>query len=359
MDDRMNDMLWLFYVKNMWHKKMRKLLEYFHTPKEIYTASEKQLFASGLKDADVEEIVKTRNQFDFDKERKKLEESQILFVTEEHRDYPEKLKLLPDRPPAIFLKGKRKEALHTPAAAVIGARVCSHYGRSMAEKFAAELAEQGITIVSGLARGVDAAAHRGAIAGGGITCAVLGCGVDICYPPEHLPLYEQIVENGVILSEYPPGTKPNAWQFPQRNRLISGLSDCIVITEAREKSGSLITAKHALEQGVDVCAVPGRADDALSLGCNRLIKEGAYPATEVSDILSCMGINYKKIEKNKIFLEKKNEVVYSVLGLYPQSMEEIRTKTGIRPDELYGILLQLQLMGLAEEPVKNYYIRKE
>ena len=206
---------------------------------------------------------------------------------------------------------------------------------------------------------MDSVAHQGAVDAGGRTYAILGCGVDICYPPENKYLYDRIIEQGAVLSEYPPGTRPNAWQFPERNRLISGMADCVVITEARQKSGSLITVKHALEQGVDVCAVPGRINDVLSNGCNRLIQEGAFPATSTLDILFNMGINVKKNEKTKIFLEKQNEVLYSVLDLQPQTPDEIMQKTGMNRGTVYEGLLWLLMHGLAEEPVKNYYIRKE
>lgn len=353
-------MLWLFLIKNMWHKKIELLLEYFQTPENIFKAGEKILAGSGcIKQKDMGEITESRKNFDIEKERKKLEKEKIDFVTDKGKWYPEKLRGLSDRPRALFVKGNGLRELRSPAAAVIGARVCSTYGLYTAEKFARELSEQGVNIISGMARGVDSAAHRGAIEGGGRTYAVLGCGVDVCYPPENRRLYDKIQEQGALLSEYPPGTRPNAWQFPERNRLISGLSDCVVITEAKEKSGSLITARHALEQGVDVCAVPGRINDPLSMGCNRLIREGAAPATEVSDILFSMGINYKNIEKTKIILEKKNELVYSVLDLHPQSIDDILGKTGLESGEIYKILLQLQFAGLVKEPVKNYYVRKE
>ena len=226
-----------------------------------------------------------------------LEQKGIRFLTDRSEEFPKKLLDIPDRPYALFIKGCIHSDGTEKRVAVIGARVCSAYGRYAAGKFAGELAEYGIATVSGMARGVDSAAHQGTVDAGGRTYAILGCGVDICYPPENKYLYDRIIEQGAVLSEYPPGTRPNAWQFPERNRLISGMADCVVITEARQKSGSLITVKHALEQGVDVCAVPGRINDVLSGGCNRLIQEGAFPATSTLDILFSMGINMKKNEK--------------------------------------------------------------
>lgn len=353
-------MLWLVGVKNMWQKKIVALLEYFHTPENIYKASERILEKSNcIKSKDVAEIMESRKNFNLQKERRRLEDLNIYFVTEKNKLYPKKLLNFSDRPWALFVKGRSLEALNGVSAAVIGARVCSQYGLYTAEKFAGELALHGVNIISGMARGIDSAAHRGALSAGGATFAVLGCGVDVCYPPENRELYEEIQETGAVISEYPLGTQPLAWQFPQRNRIISGLSDCIVITEAKQGSGSLITAAYALEQGIDVCAVPGRINDPLSRGCNQLIREGAAPVLDISDILLVLNIKNKKLQKEQIFLEKKNEVVYSVLGFHLQSVDEIAKKTNLKSGELYNILLQLQLAGLAEEPVKNCYIRKK
>lgn len=353
-------MLWLYTTQNMWHKKIELLLNYFHTPENIYKASERTLAESGcIKSKDTAELIKSRKKFDIQEERSKLERQNIHFITEKNELYPEKLRNIQDKPGALFVKGRGISRLGSTSAAVIGARVCSQYGLFTAEKFSRDLALYGVNIISGMARGIDSAAHRGAMEGGGITFAVLGCGVDVCYPPENRELYEEIQKTGAVLSEYPPGVRPAAWQFPQRNRIISGLSDCVIITEARERSGSLITARHALDQGIDVFAVPGRINDPLSQGCNRLIREGALPVLDVTDLLTDLGINYKKLKKEKIFLEKKNEVVYSVLGLYLQSVDEILAKTNIESGEIYNILLQLQLAGLVQEPVKNYYMRKK
>ncbi len=353
-------MLWLFCVKNMWQKKIEALLTYFQTPENIYKASETILEKSNcIKAKDIAEIMESRKKFDIQKERKKLEDLNIQFITEKSELFPKRLLNISDRPRALFVRGQGIEFLNGPSAAIIGARVCSPYGIYTAQKFSRELACCQVNIISGLARGIDSAAHAGALEGEGRTYAVLGCGADICYPPENKELYDRIQKTGAVLSEYPPATKPAAWQFPQRNRIISGLSDCVVITEAKQESGSLITANHALEKGIDVCAVPGRINDPLSQGCNRLIREGAIPVLDTSDLLAVLGISYKNLEKKQIFLEKKNEVVYSILGFYLQSIDEIAQKTNLKSGELHYILLQLQLAGLVEEPVKNCYIRKK
>lgn len=358
--NREEAMVWLSTVENMWSKKIMMLLEYFGTPQEVFAAGYEELLKSGcLKEPDIEAVLRHKEDWNWVKIQESLKQKEIWVLTEDSEDYPERLKCLPERPRILYGKGQRErlKELSKPTVAVIGARVCSSYGKYVAEKFARDFAMQGVTVVSGMARGVDSAAHRGAMEGNGLTVAVLGCGVDVCYPNENQLLYEEIRKKGILLSEYPPGTKPLAWQFPQRNRIISGLSGGVMIVEAKEASGSLITARWALEQGLDVYAVPGRINDPLSVGCNRLIREGAMPVLEVADVLSALGLNKKNLEKEKIFLEKENEVVYSVLGLYPQSMDEILQKTHIESGELHNILLKLQLAGLVEEPAKNYYVR--
>lgn len=314
-------MLWLVMGKNMWHRKIALLMRKFGSPGRVWEASYEQLVQSGiLKEEDAGELCESRENFDPAAEWCKLEQKGIRFLTDRSEEFPKKLLDIPDRPYALFIKGCIHSDGTEKRVAVIGARVCSAYGRYAAGKFAGELAEYGIATVSGMARGVDSAAHQGTVDAGGRTYAILGCGVDICYPPENKYLYDRIIEQGAVLSEYPPGTRPNAWQFPERNRLISGMADCVVITEARQKSGSLITVKHALEQGVDVCAVPGRINDVLSGGCNRLIQEGAFPATSTLDILFSMGIDMKKNEKKKFFLKNKMKccIVFSICNHRPR-----------------------------------------
>ncbi len=352
-------MVWLATVKNMWNDKMKLLLKKFDSPQGVFDADESAL-AECLKEADVKAILEHRKNWDWEREKESLKKKKIWVVTEESPDYPERLRIIEDRPKILFGLGERSrmEQISTHSIAIIGARICSLYGKYVAEKFGKELAYHGVTVVSGMARGVDCSAHRGSLDGNGITVAVLGCGVDVCYPSENRLLYEEICRKGIILSEYAPGTKPMPWQFPKRNRIISGLSDGVVIVEAKEASGSQITACWALEQGIDVYAVPGRINDPLSVGCNRLIREGAAPVLDVSDILFSLGINRKNLQKEKIFLEKENKVVYSVLGLSPQTMDEIMKKTNMEYEQLQEILLNLQLSGLVEEPAKNYYVKK-
>lgn len=212
----------------------------------------------------------------------------IFFLPYWDEEYPEKLKPLEDAPVALYKKGRLPDPC-APSVAVIGARDCSEYGKRAARYFARGLAEAGVAVISGMARGVDGIAGAAALESGGMSAAVLGCGVDVCYPPENRGLYERLEREGCLLSEYPPGTRPESRLFPPRNRIISGLSDLVLVTEARERSGTLITVDRALEQGRDVFAVPGRITDGCSRGCNRLIAGGAGVAANVEAVLEALG----------------------------------------------------------------------
>lgn len=213
-----------------------------------------------------------------------LEKAGIRFSCILEQGFPEKLRQIPDPPFGIYYRGGLPEN-GRPAAAVIGARLASGYGRDQARRFSQKIASRGIIVISGMARGIDGIAQRAALDEGGKSFAVLGCGVDICYPDENRDLYDRLLQEGGVISEYPPGTFPKAGLFPQRNRIISGLADLVLVIEARKKSGTLITVDMALEQGREVFALPGRVCDSLSDGCNRLIRQGAAPATCPEDIL--------------------------------------------------------------------------
>jgi len=205
--------------------------------------------------------------------------------------YPSLLAAIHDPPPGLYLRGNGSpELLDAPAVAIVGARACSAYGRSVARSLARDLAAAGLVVVSGLARGVDGEAHRGALDAGGITLAVLGCGIDRDYPAAHGELARRISERGLVLSEYEPGVEPAPWRFPARNRIIAGMARATVVVEARERSGALITADFALEEGREVLAVPGEITSALSAGTNALLRLGATPVTRSDDVLESLGV---------------------------------------------------------------------
>ena len=291
-----------------------------------------------------------------------LSERGIWFVTPLDREYPERLLHIYDYPMGLYVKGRLPDS-QRPAVAVVGARSCSSYGGRAAGRMARELAEAGVQIISGLALGIDGEAHRGALEGGGETFAVLGCGVEICYPKSHGHLFERILERGGVISEYPPVEQPLSWHFPVRNRIISALSDAVLVMEAREKSGSLITAETGLEQGKEIFALPGRITDPLSRGCNQLIQDGANLLVSSAQVLEAMGIFREKMEvsgrKEHKGLAKIEKMVYSCLDSEPRHPEVIAAAAGLSVSQTMGILLELELAGWAVRTDGLYYGRGE
>ncbi len=289
-------------------------------------------------------------------------EQKIGLVIWEEEEYPANLKQIYNPPYGLFYRGKLPDS-GQKAVGVVGARNCSYYGRMAAEQIAKGIARAKMAVISGMAAGIDSAAQKGALCAGGYTCGVLGCGIDVCYPSGNKELYERLLAEGGILSEYPPKTKPLAMYFPQRNRIISGLSECVLVVEAREKSGSLITADFALEQGKDVYAVPGRISDSLSQGTNQLIRQGAGIFLNLEDFLNELHIFTKTGEnsslKQKNSLENLERLVYSCLGLTPRSLEHLLAETGCSLGALMESLETLQAKGCVSEVYKNYYIRCE
>ncbi|MDF2590140.1 MAG: hypothetical protein K0S41_3981 [Anaerocolumna sp.] len=350
---------WLCNIEKIGLKKIGAILDFFISPEAAFHEKLSLLDQIPiLTESDKYTIGKSKDMKRIQENYAKLLSKGIYFVTIEDDNYPSKLKNIYNPPFALYYKGELpKESV--PTIAIIGARNCSVYGREMAEYFAKELARAGIQIVSGLARGIDGFAHTGALEVGGYTCGVLGCGADICYPKENFSLYLKMQENGCILSEYNVGTPPKAYNFPMRNRIISGISDGIFIIEAKEKSGSLITVDMGLDQGKNIYSLPGRVNDLLSLGCNNLIKLGAKLVTEPKDILEDFNLNYennanevKKIDK---LLETKEKIVYANLSLLPKHMNEIAGETKLSIIELTEILLNLELKNYIKQTRKNYY----
>ena len=289
-------------------------------------------------------------------------EERIRQISSKSAEYPQKLNNYPKMPEILFVKGNLPDA-KKPTAAIVGARACSPYGRIQAFRYAKILSSAGVQIISGMAYGVDAEAHKGALEGGTPTYAVLAGGVDICYPSGNRPLYARILrENGGILSEQPPGMRARNYFFPARNRIISGLADLVLIVEAREKSGSLITAQWALDQGKIVYAVPGPVNEALSMGCHKLIYDGAGIAYSPEILLRELGLNcenkVKSPEKNDLGLASDLKLVYSCLDLRPKSTDFLIQKTGLPPEKIGSLLLELELSGLVREIGRHYYIKE-
>lgn len=277
-------------------------------------------------------------------------------------DYPEILKDIFDPPYIIYYRGSLPKP-EKKSAAIVGSRCCSEYGRTMAKRISAKLAARGVQIISGFARGIDTAAHNGCLSVGGATFAVLGNGIKICYPPENRFTYDEVLNNGGgILSEFAPDTPPAPGLFPLRNRIISGLADLVLVVEAGEKSGALITADHALEQGRNVMALPGRVTERQSFGCNRLIRQGAAIISSMEDVFFELGMEGDNItNKNKISeieLANPEKMLYSLLDFTPQNMDELISKSGFEPETVSAGLARLALLGLATEQ-GGCYLRGE
>lgn len=290
-----------------------------------------------------------------------LEQQGVRFVTPFDESYPKRLRHIYDYPMGLWVKGTFPDE-ERPTAAIVGARNCTTYGEQAAALMGRELAAAGIQVVSGLAMGIDGAGHRGALDGGGGTWGVLGCGINICYPKRNYPLYREMEERGGVLSEFPPGEPPKPQYFPVRNRIISGLADVVLVIEAREKSGSLITAHLGLEQGKEIFALPGRVTDVSSRGCNQLIQSGASVLTGPGDVLEYLGILHEKklilYEKSAKGLAKNEKMVYSCLDSAPKHVEEIATQAGLGVSECISVLLDLELCGLAVKTAGQYYARR-
>ena len=284
----------------------------------------------------------------------------IQWIQQEDIEYPEKLRPYKGMPKTLYVLGGLPDPSR-PSVAVVGARRSTSYGDNIARQFSAELAANGIQIISGLAWGIDTAAHTGALEGGGETYAVMGCGVDVCYPAGNRKLYEWILQEkrGGIISEQ----EPLAGFFPARNRIISGLADLVLVVEAREKSGSLITADQALEQGKDVYVVPGRITDELSRGCLNLLKQGAGLADSPETLLEALHMTKngrcKNSKNGKVLLAKDENIVYSWIRLQPVSLDELVKKTGFPTTKVLQTLVLLQLGGHIREIRKNEYVRTD
>jgi len=284
--------------------------------------------------------------------------SEPRYVDIENSEFPTLLKHIIKPPKGVWVRGEMPND-DVPRVAIIGSRACSEYGISAAAMFARDLAQSGVVVVSGMARGIDAAAHRAAIEAGGKTVAVLGCGVDVCYPPEHDQLMEQIIQNGCIISEYENGTKPQRYFFPERNRIVSGLCHAVIVVEATEKSGTSVTANHALDQGREVFAVPGSIFSKVSRGTNDMLKQGAIPATCAEDVLRELKLeswhntidekNVRANEEKIKTLAPNEKLVYDSLGFdVGIHVDEVIHKSGLPAHEVQYILMNLEINGRAK-----------
>lgn len=348
-----------------------KLVQSFGTPESVLGASSAALEEIGCRPPLVKAIQRGPDAVavqQLDRELTQLERRQVTVLTYLDPRYPVPLRTIPDPPPLLYLQGTLLET-DRHAVAIVGTRKVSAAGRVLTEELARDLAAMGFTIVSGLARGVDAAAHRGAIAGKGRTLAVMGCGLDRTYPADHRPLRQAIERQGAVLSELPLGSAPHSYHFPRRNRIISGLALGVVVTEAATESGSLITARLAGEQGREVFAVPGFVKAENSRGPNSLIKDGARLIESARDVLDELRPQLDAAfrgrldeqgethEASYVQLGAEETLVYDALHAVPQSVDEVIRRTGLAAAHVTPILLSLELKNCIRQLPGNEYVR--
>lgn len=363
---------WIASIPNIRANKIEAMLKFFGSPEDVFLASNKSMdhmkkFCVDnnipMTTENIDLIITCKNMENMEKLKKEydyLRNHEINFITKLDDSYPDKLRHIYDSPFSLYIKGKPYPC-DKKFISIVGARDCSIYGKEMAKYLAGAIGREGVVIISGLARGIDSYAHTGALSVGGSTYGIMGCGIDICYPKENINLYMDMQKEGGIISEYGPGIKPLAYHFPMRNRIISGLSDGVLIIEAREKSGSLITVDMGLDQGKNIYAVPGRISDKLSYGCNNLIKMGAKMVTSPQDILEdLLGYSTSTEDpqlKLRGMLSQGEQVIYNQLTLSPIHIDDLLSKTGLDFGKMMENLLSLELKDMIKQPMKNYYIK--
>ncbi len=348
----------LYAVPRMNETRLKNLLARFRTPERVFDAGAGDLLEVKGIDKELAAAIRSYRRSDETSRRlKAAQELGIRAISYGDEDYPGNLKRLAHMPPVLFVRGEMVPEDET-AAAVVGTRLPSHYGRTVAEKLGRDLAQHGVTVVSGLARGVDTLAHKGALDGGGRTLAVLGCGIDVCYPPENRRLYEAIAAEGAVLSEFSLGVEPLAMNFPKRNRVVSGLSRAVVAVEAGEKSGVLNTVAWATDQGRVVFAVPGNITSQQSLGINRLLREGARPLLAVDDVLQELGVARRAEERSKVEVAAEERPVLDFLTAEPAHVDEICEGLGVPMAGLLSILMQLEIKGLVRQLPGKFFVKE-
>lgn len=340
-------------------RRVRRLMETFGDVTSIWSASRSDLIAAGLDSTTSANLLRIREQTDFVAYFSKLDQHGARLIVPSDADYPSSLRLLPDAPLVLFARGALLPA-DEMAVAIVGTRSATAYGKEAAKMLASELASARVTIVSGLAHGIDAAAHRAALEAGGRTIAVLGCGIDRVYPNDHASLANKITTSGAVLTELPLGSQPEGHHFPRRNRIISGLSLGVIIAEAPEKSGALITASFALEHGREVYAVPGSIFSAASLGVHRLIQDGAKIVTTVGDILADLKVTNEQIMTRAAVAETlpltdTQMALLRAFGADAIHMDDLVRTTGLTTSAAISALTSLELQGYVDQDRGGLY----
>jgi DNA processing protein len=346
-------------VPNMGPVRTRQLVDHFGSPEAAWRAPESALRSTGLSATLSASVAEARRNIDLDAEVEKLDHHGVQAVTIESPEYPRLLRHIPAQPTVIYVKGSY-EPIDDLAIGIVGTRRSTKYGADMTRQIAGDLASSGVTIVSGLARGIDTIAHDASLAAGGRTLAVCGCGLDTIYPPQNRRLAARIIEHGALISEYPIGVPPDGPHFPARNRIISGLSRGVLVVEAPRRSGALITSSFALDQGRDVYAVPGSAMSRQSEGCHELIRSGASLVTSADHILEDLNVTASQsaVQSRMVLPETDAErLLLDCIGAEPRHINELILDTGIPIHEANGTLLTMELKGLIRQSGAQHYVR--
>lgn len=362
MDPRSDTKYWvaLARIPRLGARRFQALEAFFPTMEEAWRASRADLRRAGLEERLCSAILAARPAIDPDAEMERLERHGVHVLTWRDPDYPKRLGEIDDRPPVLFVRGQLRPEDEW-AVAVVGTRRATPYGRQVAEVMTGELAASGVTVVSGLARGIDAVAHRAALAAGGRTIAVMACGLDIIYPAEHTRLAQEIIEHGALVSEQPLGAPPRADYFPRRNRIMSGLSLGVLVVEGDAKSGALITARQALDQNRDVFAVPGSIFAPSSRGTNKLIREGearlVLSATDILEELNLTVVAHQPPLAAALPADDAEALLLQHLGLEPAHIDEVGRAVGLPIATVSSALAMLELKGLVRQVGSMNYVR--
>lgn len=364
MADKIEHWLTLNMTPGIGASRCQKLLEHFGSPQAILEANLNELqHVAGIGEYTARQIVSSRDKLDIEKEISRIEKQKVSIVTFSDDNYPANLKSIFDPPVVLYVKGKLLPEDRI-AIAMVGTRRPTTYGKMVAEKLSKELAEREVSVVSGLARGIDTSAHKGALSCGGRTIAVLGCGIDICYPPENRALFDEISERGAVVSEFPMGTRPEKMNFPMRNRIISGFSLGAVIVEAGSRSGALITAECALEQGREVFAVPGNIFNLGTKGTHSLIKQGAKLAERCEDIIEeirclrdVLPVSPAIKSLGEVKLSQEEERVYNLLSFEPIHIDLISKQSGLPINRISPVLMNLEIKGKIRQVAGKMFLR--
>ena len=351
---------WLGFnlVRGIGPVRLRMLLDMFGDIQSAWEASEQVLREMKLDRRSLANFLKMRQQVNLDEVMARVERAGVHVLTWDSPDYPDLLRQISDAPPVLFVRGDITPADEW-AVALVGTRKATVYGREAARILATDLAQNRVTVVSGLARGIDSVAHKAALDAGGRTLAVLGSGVDCIYPAEHRKLADAIAENGALISDYPLGTQPESSNFPARNRIISGLSLGVVVVEADFKSGALITADFALDQGREVFAVPGGILSPASAGCNRLLRDGASIVTEVGDILETLHLDQlseKQMAREILPTNPTEAAIIDHLSAEPRHLDELSRETTLPVEVISSTLVMMELKGMTRQVAPLQYV---